>query len=133
MIGALTLEASLDEIKPGTLSHAMLIKHKDVPARNWMDQPSPLLDIAQRVNARVITVGGGQVIRDMIVVADRRGLINEGRFLLFDGITGASGDRAKDFPQASFSDADTLFKRLAVNDNKPAPAKKRRTSPPRLP
>jgi hypothetical protein len=131
LIGALTLEASLDEIKPGALSHAMILQHDTVPARNWMDQPSPLVDIAQRVNGKIITVGGGQVIRDMIVVAERRGLIDEGRFLLFSGIHGASGDRAKDFPQASFSDAGTLFKLLAANDDKPAQEKKRGAAPPK--
>ena len=115
VVGALTTEVNLDDIRPGTVSHAVILEYGDGFAKSWMDQPSALMDMALRTNAKVIMAGGGQVIRDMIVDADGRGLIKDGKILLFEGINGASGEKAHDYPQAKFHSANKLLKLLSGN------------------
>lgn len=108
VVAALTMEANIKQIRPGTISHAMVLKYGDGLAKSWMDQPSALMDLVTRTDAKVIMAGGGQVIRDMAIDAAGRGLINDGNVLLFAEINGASGEKAKDYPHASFHSADEL-------------------------
>lgn len=112
VIGAVTLEANLDEIAPNTLSHALVLKYGGDYAMSWMDQSPALLDMIERHDGRVIFGGGGQVIRDMIVDADGRDLIDTGQALLFDGPAGASTEKANQFPQASFREANDLIAKI---------------------
>jgi hypothetical protein len=109
VLGAFTLEANIDEVAPKTLSHAMVLKYGKEYATSWMDQSPALLDIIERHKGLVIFGGGGQVIRDMIVDADGRNLIKSGKAFLFDGLTGASSEKAGRFPMASFRNAQELI------------------------
>ncbi len=129
VIGAFTLEANTVEIREGTLSHAVVLQRDGELAKTWMDQSPALLDMVFHANAKIIVAGGGQVIRDMIVYADRRGLIDDGKVFLFDGITGASGEKAADYPHAKFYTADDLVKLMAGDKGKKA-KKPRRPKPP---
>lgn len=113
VVGAFTLEANPKEVRQGTLSHAMVIKYGDGLAHSWMDQSPALMDMVTRTDAKVIMAGGGQVIRDMIVDADGRGLMDGGNVLLFAGVNGASAEKAPEYPANSFASSDELFKRLS--------------------
>jgi adenosine deaminase len=121
VIGAVTLEANLDEIAPDTLSHAMVLKYGGDYAMSWMDQSPALLDMVERQEGHVIFGGGGQVIRDMIVDANGRGLIHSGHVFLFDGPAGASTEKAGQFPQAAFRDADSLIAKTSRPATMPVP------------
>jgi adenosine deaminase len=119
VIGAFALEANINEIRQGTLSHAFVLRYGDTFAGSWMDQSPALMDIATVTGARVIMCGGGQVIRDMIIDASDRGLISGGQVFLFAGITGASGEKADQYPNAKFQSIDELRNRISgVSDSK---------------
>ncbi len=108
VVGAITLEANVSEVRKGSISHAIVLEYGDGFAQSWMDQPSALMDMVSRTGAQVVMAGGGQVVRDMIVDANGRGLIHDGKIHLFEGINGASGEKASEYPQAGFSSAKGL-------------------------
>lgn len=128
VVGAITLEAGADEIRQGALSHAIILQYDGEFARTWMDQSPALMELIARADAKVIVAGGGQVIRDMIIYADRCGLIDERKVFLFDGINGASNEA--NYPFAKFRSAEELLKMLA-EDKAPVtrPVKPRHPKP----
>ncbi|MBI1216739.1 MAG: hypothetical protein GC185_13095 [Alphaproteobacteria bacterium] len=113
VIGALTLEANTKDIRHGTLSHAKVLRYGDDFARSWMDQSPALMDMVMRTDTRVVMAGGGQVIRDMVVDASGRGLFDANKIFLFAGINGASGEKAREFPNARFETTGELLQRMA--------------------
>jgi adenosine deaminase len=111
VIGAVTLELNPDLVREGTLSHALILENSGAPAKTWMDQSPALMDMIEKSSGKIVFGGGGQVIRDMIVDANGRGLISNGQAFLFNGPEGASTELSPKYPLASFSDGEQLIMR----------------------
>ncbi len=112
VIGAITMEANVQQIRPGTIDHVIILRNGDSYAECWMEQPEAFLNFIQENKGCSILVGGGQAIRDMVLDGDSRGMLNSGQMVLMDGVTGASSEKAVFYPQSVFTDAAKLIEML---------------------
>lgn len=104
VVGTLTEEAAYTElasIENNTITHAVVLELNGRPAKKWFDLPDTVLDIVARRGGKMIAVGGGGVVRDMIQRAHNMKL----GISLMDGPEGASTDKAAIMPEYAFKGA----------------------------
>jgi len=102
IIGAFVTSTRINEVKPGMIDYAMLIKADGKYAESRRNQAPGLLDLVEQHDGIAVMGGGSQVVRDMIVEAETMGLIAAKQVFLFNGPEGASTDKSKCHPEVSF-------------------------------
>ena len=93
VLGTYTEEA-IDDIESGmpedTITHAMLLKSGNKPAKKWSELPDTQLEYIRKRKGVVIAMGGGIITADLIQKAYNIGL----DLHLMDGPYGASSDES---------------------------------------
>jgi ADP-ribose pyrophosphatase YjhB (NUDIX family) len=101
VLGVLVAASPLDAIDPSLAAAAVL-------GEALFDKAAGLYELVKREDGLCLFFGGGNVVRDEIQTAQNLGL----RYLLFEGVAGASGDKAKVRPRNAFRAAREAVARL---------------------
>ncbi len=127
VLGTLTEEAVKDsnspdervrnsnKIEKNTITHAIVPIQNGKAAKRWFDLPDTVLSIVQSSQGKMIAIGGGAIVGDMILRGHNMGLDME----IMSEVEGASGDKAKALKGNSyeFFDAKELLNKL-LKDNR---------------
>lgn len=97
------------------------VKHLVFTGINWFGMARPVYrHIVEAFNGENITMGGGEILRDMIQLALRLNL----RMHNLNGPDGASTAAAKDYPAHAFSSVRELFIRMGLDTTQLPPLAK---------
>lgn len=103
-----------NKIEKDTITHAIIPQLNGKNAKRWFDLPDCTLDMVQSEHGKMVAIGGGSIVGDMILRAHNMGL----DMAIMSDVEGASGDKSKSLKgnNYEFFNAEDLLKKFIIEN-----------------